>query len=465
MGENGGVEGLIGQHCYTVWHGLTAPCESCPVVESFSTGKPAHVAVKSQDGRTWDLRAVPLLDELGKVTNIIEVARDITELRMLEAHLSQAQKMESVGRLAGGVAHDFNNMLGVILGHTEMALQEVDVSQPIHADLKEIEAAAQRSADLTRQLLAFARKQTVSPRVLDFNASIEGLLKMLRRLIGEEIQLQWKPGSDLCPIKMDSSQLDQILTNLCVNARDAIGGPGQIAIETGNASFDESYCAAHANFVPGDFVWLSVSDDGGGMDQETLTHLFEPFFTTKDLGRGTGLGLATVYGVIQQNHGFIQVDSQVGQGTSFKIYLPRHVDKAVRAPETRSNAAIARGRETVLLVEDEPALLKLGAAVLKQLGYQTIAAATPGEAIRLAEEHRGEIHLLITDVIMPEMNGRELAKRVQSLYPGVKRLFMSGYTADIVAHQGVLEEGIHFIQKPFSMSALSAKIREVLGHE
>lgn len=462
MGEEGGLEELVGQHCFSTWHGRTEPCESCPAAESFSTGKPARHVIRARDGRMWDLRAVPLADEHGNVANVIEVARDITEIRLLEDQLLQSQKMESVGRLAGGVAHDFNNMLGVILGHTEMALAQVDDTQPLHDDLKEIEQAAQRSADLTRQLLAFARKQTVSPKVLDLNSAIEGLLSMLRRLIGEEIMLTWKPADNLWPVKMDSSQLDQILANLCVNARDAIAGTGRISIETGNASFNESFCASHAGFLPGEYVVMTVCDDGGGMSQETLSHLFEPFFTTKDLGRGTGLGLATVYGVIQQNKGFIQVDSKVGQGTCFKIHLPRHLDKAAQEWSEDTSGAILRGQETVLLVEDEPALLKLGGAVLKKMGYQVLMAATPGEALRLAEEHGGEIQLLMTDVIMPEMNGRDLAKRLQLLYPGIKRLFMSGYTADIIAHQGVLEEGVHFMQKPFSMAALSAKIREVL---
>ncbi len=252
------------------------------------------------------------------------MSEDITEKLSLESQLRQAQKMESVGRLAGGVAHDFNNMLGVIIGHTELALEQMDPAQPLFTSMQEIRKAALRSADLTRQLLAFARKQTVAPKVLDLNETVEGMLKMLRRLIGEDIDLVWLPDSDLWPVKMDPSQIDQILANLCVNARDAIEGVGKITIETHKVTFDEAYCADHSGFIPGDFVMLAVSDDGQGMDKETLDKIFEPFFTTKGIGKGTGLGLATVYGIVKQNNGFINVYSEPGQGTTFKIYLPRH---------------------------------------------------------------------------------------------------------------------------------------------
>ncbi len=380
----------------------------------------------------------------------------------LEGQFHQAQKMESVGRLAGGVAHDFNNMLGIIIGHAEMALDHVDPSQPLFADLREIRKAAERSANLTQQLLAFARKQTVTLRMLDLNEIIEGMLKMLRRLIGEDIVLVWLPGPEGWPIKMDPSQIDQILANLCVNARDAIADVGKITIETANRGFDTEFCARHAGFIPGDYVHLSVSDNGCGMGKDILDKLFEPFFTTKEMGKGTGLGLATVFGIVKQNNGFVNVHSEPGQGTTFNIYLPRHVGKTEQKPKEALAEPIVRGQETILLVEDELAILKMTAIMLEKQGYRVLSAKTPGEAIRLAREHAGQIHLLMTDVVMPEMNGRDLAKNLLSLYPQIKRLFMSGYTADVIAHHGVLEEGVCFIQKPFYKKDLAAKVREAL---
>jgi PAS domain S-box-containing protein len=391
-----------------------------------------------------------------------EEARQQKAQEKLEAQLHQAQKMESVGRLAGGVAHDFNNMLGVILGYTELAKERVEPNTPLHTDLEKIQEAAQRSADLTRQLLAFARKQTVSPKVIDLNSTIESMLKLLRRLIGEDIDLAWQPGKEVWPVKMDPTQVDQILTNLCVNARDAIVDTGKVTIETGKASFDEEYCAHHAGFVPGEYVLLAVSDNGCGMDEETQAHLFEPFFTTKEVGKGTGLGLAMVYGVVKQNNGFINVYSELGQGTTFKIYLPRHLDKTVFLPKNKLDKPSERGHETILLVEDEPAILEMSTIMLERLGYTVLAAGTPGEAIRLAQEHPGRIDLLLTDVIMPEMNGRDLAKNLLSIYPDIRRLFMSGYTASVIAHHGVLDQGVHFIHKPFSMKDLGEKLREAL---
>ncbi len=400
------------------------------------------------------------------------MVQDITERKLaeaermeLEAQLNQAQKMESVGRLAGGVAHDFNNMLGVILGHTEMALDRLDPEQPLYGQLVEIRKAAERSADLTRQLLAFARKQTVSPKVLDLNEAVERALKMLRRLIGEDIDLTWLPGRDLMPVKVDPSQIDQILANLCVNARHAITDTGKITIETGGAAFDEAYCARHAGFLPGVFVTLAVRDDGCGIDHETLTHVFEPFFTTKKVDEGTGLGLSTVYGIVRQNDGFIDVSTEPEQGTTFTIYLPRHAGGPERVREQGTAGPAAQGRETVLLVEDEPAILRMTSMMLEGLGYTVLPTATPGEAIRLAREHAGRIDLLMTDVVMPEMNGRDLAKNVLSLRPDIRRLFMSGYTANVIAHRGVLDEGVHFIQKPFSQKGLGAKLREALGDD
>ena len=384
------------------------------------------------------------------------------EKARLEANLHQTQKMESVGRLAGGVAHDFNNMLTVILGRTEMALEHAELAQPIRADLKEIREAATRAADITRQLLAFARKQPVTPQVLELNKTVEGMLQMLRRLIGENISLAWRPKTQLWPVRMDPSQIDQILANLCVNARDAIAGVGKIAIETGISTFDDEYCAGHPEFKPGKHVWLSVGDNGCGMNQETIAHIFEPFFTTKAVDEGTGLGLATVYGIVQQNNGFIHSYSEPGQGTLFKIYLPRYLDRDAQAEPEVLVAPAARGNETLLLVEDDPAILSMTADMVKRQGYTVLAANSPGEALRLAQSHAGAIHLLMTDVVMPEMNGRELSRQLLALHPKLKLLFMSGYTADIIAHNGVLDDDVDFIQKPFSRQDLAAKVREVL---
>ena len=422
------------------------------------------------NGRFYTTIKFPIIKEnkkllAGYTIDITDQRRAEEEKIKLETQLQQAHKMESVGRLAGGVAHDFNNMLQVILNHTDVALEQVDPTQPLHESLEEIRKAAERSADLTRQLLAFARKQTVVPKVLDLNEIIENMLRMLHRLIGEDINLTWLPGTGIGPVRMDPSQIDQIMANLCVNARDAIAGVGKITIETGSVDFDEDYCAEHAGFLPGEYVRLTFSDDGCGMDKATLEMLFEPFFTTKEIGKGTGLGLATVYGIVRQNNGFINVYSEPGQGTTFTIYLPRYVVKTGQTQTKDTLEPALRGHETILLVEDEPEILKGVKRILETLGYRVLAASMPGEAIRLAKAHAGEIHLLITDVVMPEMNGRDLAKNLLSLYPYLKRLFMSGYTADIIAHHGVLDEGVHFIQKPFSTQNLAAKIRQALSQD
>ena len=396
---------------------------------------------------------------------MISTVQDITEKKTLQSQLNQAQKMESVGRLAGGVAHDFNNMLGVILGHAEFALEKAAENHDLYTDLKEIQTAAQRSADLTRQLLTFARKQIIDPRKLDLNHTVENMLSMLRRLIGEDIDLSWEPARQLWPVKMDSSQVDQILANLCVNARDAIAGVGKLTIETGMVSFDEAYCKDHAGFILGDFVMIALSDDGCGMDKETLNNLFEPFFTTKEVGKGTGLGLATIYGIVKQNNGFINVYSEPGQGTTFRIYLPRYSAANETHEVIQPEKPAPTGNETILLVEDEPAILNMTRMMLERKGYSVLSAATPADAIDMAKAHTDKIHLLMTDVVMPEMNGRQLSSQIIALYPDIKLLFMSGYTANVIAHQGVLDEGVAFIQKPFSMKDLAVKVREVLDKE
>jgi PAS domain S-box-containing protein len=410
-----------------------------------------------------------LRDKDQKPSGLLVISRDITERKQaemekekLQDQLLQAQKMESIGRLAGGVAHDFNNMLGVILGHAEFALEKAKENHDLYADLNAIQTAARRSADLTKQLLTFARKQIIDPRMLDLNNTVESMLSMLRRLIGEDINLVWQPAKGLWPVKMDPSQIDQILVNLCVNARDAIAGVGKLTIETGMKIFDSEYCADHAGFIPGDFAMLAVSDNGCGMDKEILNNLFEPFFTTKDVGEGTGLGLATIYGIVKQNNGFVNVYSEPDQGSIFRIYLPRYVAPDEIPAVVHPEKSDPTGNETILLVEDEPTILRMTRMMLERRGYRVLSAATPGEAIDLAKTHADKIHLLMTDVVMPEMNGRDLAGQLTALCPDIKLLFMSGYTANVIAHHGVLDEGVAFIQKPFSMKELAEKLRRVL---
>ncbi len=418
----------------------------------------------------WTNKAI--LDDGGRAVEMLSIGQDVTdrkkaeeERERLQDQLLQAQKMESVGRLAGGVAHDFNNMLGIILGRAELALEHADLSPSTRAAFKGIQSAAERSAALTRQLLAFARKQTAAPTVLHLNEAVSGMIGMLKQLIGEDMEFVWRPGESLWPVKMDASQLDQALANLCVNARDAAVGTGRIVVETSNVVLDDPYCTGHAGCLPGDYVMIAVSDNGRGMDKETQAHIFEPFFTTKGLGQGVGLGLSTVYGLVKQNRGFIQVYSELGQGACFKIYLPRHMGAVARQEAALDEAAPAPGHGTILVVEDEPEFLDLAGMMLEKLGYCVLLANSPSEALRLAGEHVGEINLLMTDVVMPEMNGRDLANQLLSLCPNLKRLFMSGYTANVIAHRGVLEEGVHFIQKPFSLKELAAKVLTALEDE
>ena len=388
--------------------------------------------------------------------------QDITERKILEVQLRHSQKMEAVGQLAGGVAHDFNNMLGVIIGHAELGLGTASLQDAMRNNFEEILEAARRSAEVARQLLAFARKQTIEPRVLDLNETVEGILKLLRRLIGEDIDLVWMPEAELWPVKMDPSQLDQILANLCVNARDAIDGVGRITIETHNVAFKNEYCSGNRWFHPGAYVALVIGDTGGGMEKPTMDRIFEPFFTTKEVGKGTGMGLATVYGIVEQNAGFINVTSKPGHGSTFSVYLPRHTAGADEAPKTRPEPPKLQGHETILVVEDERSHLRMLELMLERYGYQVLTASSPGEALVLAEKNSGQIHLLLTDLIMPEMNGRDLAKKMTFLCPDSKCLFMSGHTGDIIAKHGVLEKNINFIHKPFSKQALAVKIREVL---
>ena len=398
----------------------------------------------------------------GSLQDITESKRAEEAHEKLEVELRQAQKMEAAGQLAGGVAHDFNNILQAILGYSQLLLDVLPKEDETHEFADRIAKSADRAATLTRQLLAFARKQTIAPRVFELNELVAGMLKMLRPLIGEDIDLMWQSTPDLLTVKMDPGQIDQILANLLVNARDAIGGVGRITIQTATADFDEGYCACHEGLVPGQYVMLSVSDDGSGMDKETQAHIFEPFFTTKELGKGTGLGLATVYGIVKQNGGIIHVHSEPGEGTTFKIYLPRHAYEEALREETGGIPERRTGTETVLLVEDEAPLLILAARLLEGLGYTVLSADRPSKALEVVREYPGDIHLLMTDVVMPGKNGRDLWREVSNLRPNLKCLFMSGYTSTAITHRGVLEDGLNFLQKPFTVEALADKLREVL---
>jgi two-component system, cell cycle sensor histidine kinase and response regulator CckA len=384
------------------------------------------------------------------------------EREKLQAQLLQSQRIESIGRLAGGVAHDFNNMLSVIIGQTELALMQTHVSNPVREGLKEIKRAAERSADLTRQLLTFARKQVISPVLIDLNDIVTGMLKMLRRIIGENIELSWNPGINLWPVKIDPIQIDQILANLTVNARDAISGVGKITIETTCESIDETYCVGRFGFLPGEYVVLTFSDTGQGMTKDVQEHLFEPFFTTKSLGKGTGLGLATVYGIVKQNKGYIYVYSELEKGTTFKIYFPRSEGEKAEPQSKESEAAPCGHGETILLVEDEEAVLNLSKTILENQGYFVLSANDPEEALRVSMSYSGKIHLLITDLIMPKMNGTVLATKLQAARPDLACLYVSGYAANIIMPEGMLNSGVNFLSKPFRIEDLCNKVREIL---
>jgi two-component system, cell cycle sensor histidine kinase and response regulator CckA len=458
----------VGQRsiCYRVLNDppFEVICENCPTSKALRDGL-VHETIRQthqkKGTRTYRLIASPIFNTSGEVTAAVEMVEDITEKLSLESQLIQAQKMESIGRLAGGVAHDFNNMLSVILGYGQMIVEMTQPDNPLHEYAQEICAAGVRSTNITRQLLAFARKQVITPKVLDLSAVVEDMLKMLRRLIGEDINLAWHPAS-AWPVKIDPSQLEQILANLCVNARDAIDGVGKITIETTTKTFVEAYCSEHPGFIPGDFTVLSISDDGCGMDKDVQSKIFEPFFTTKEPGKGTGLGLATVYGIVNQNNGFVNVYSEPGKGTTFRIYLSRHSEQE-NTPEKHIAATIPSGQgEIVLVVEDEASILKLTAKILNDFGYVVVTANSPKEAVNFVKGYREPIDLMVTDVIMPEMNGRDLENVLHTLQPNMKCLFMSGYPSTVIASQGVLAEGMQFIQKPFSANDLRAKVHEVL---
>ncbi|MBN1567655.1 MAG: PAS domain S-box protein [Acidobacteria bacterium] len=404
-----------------------------------------------------------LVYSLGTWIDISERKNAEEEKDKLQKQLQQVHKMEAIGNLAGGVAHDYNNISSVIMGYAELALTEAKSHDPLHGYITHILEASKRATDITKQLLAFARKQPIDPKVLDLNDTINSMLSMVKRLIGEDISLAWMPGEDTWPVRMDPAQIDQILVNLCVNARDAIDNVGKITIETGNAVFDEDYCATHLGFKTGDYAMLAVSDDGIGMTHEQQEKIFEPFYTTKEFGKGTGLGLSTIYGIVKQNNGFINVYSEPGKGSTFKIYLPKEKTFQSAKPANKKAFSTFSGQgETIMVVEDDKAIRELIERVLTNLNYNVLCGSSPKDALRLAGNYLGKIDLLVTDIVMPEMNGRELSNELHKQYADLKVLYMSGYTANVIVHRGVLDENINYIAKPFSIDNLAAKVKEVL---
>jgi two-component system cell cycle sensor histidine kinase/response regulator CckA len=384
------------------------------------------------------------------------------ERKHLEAQLLQSQKLEAVGQLAGGIAHDFNNLLTVILGYSQLSLHRLPPRDPLRPNLEEIKKASDRAASLTRQLLAFSRKQVMQPKVFDLNSVIADLERMLRRMISEDIEMRTMLQAKLGNVRADPGQIEQVIVNLAVNARDAMLFGGKLTIETSNVYLDETYAQQHLAVVPGAYVMLAVSDTGMGMDAETQQHIFEPFFTTKEVGKGTGLGLSTVYGIVKQSGGNIWVYSEPGKGTTVKIYLPRVDEGAEEYKRPVALTDLPQGNETILLVEDDEMVRGLAREVLKTSGYRILEAASGSVARQICEQNKEVIHLLLTDVVMPEMSGREVVNRLLPLHPEMRVLYMSGYAENAIVHHGVLDEGISFIPKPFSPQALALKVREVL---
>ena len=405
--------------------------------------------------------AVGVFDDGGALTEIVGFIADISERVGLETQLRQAQKLEAMGRLAGGVAHDFNNNLAVILGHTELARSELEDEHPVQAALTIIQQAGERSAELTRQLLAFSRRQPAEPTVLNLGDEVEGARTMLERVLGETIRLVTHHPEDLWSVRIDPGQVDQVLMNLVINARDAMEGPGEIRIETANVTIAPDEAARGDDIEPGDYATLSVTDTGHGIEESALDRIFDPFFTTKPEGQGTGLGLSTLYGIVRQNGGRVDVVSRPGEGSRFTVYLKRD-DALPTGRQAPRGERPVDGTETILVAEDEAAVLSLAKKVLERHGYTVLAALAPGEAISLAEAHEGEIHLLLTDVVMPGMNGRQLRERIEALRPGIRTLFASGYPDEVITSSGFLDEDAPFLQKPFTVRGLAEKVRSVL---
>jgi PAS domain S-box-containing protein len=451
------------------WADLIHPDDVATVVaaeKASEMGEPfqAEFRIKRKDGREVWLSDTAVVVKGSNSRPIMEgIMVDITERKALETQLLQSRKMEAVGRLAGGIAHDFNNLLTIITGYTELALGRASVPLELRSDIERIENAAGRAAALVRQLLAFSRKQVLQPKTLDLNAIVVNMEKLLRRVMDDNIEMITRVQEDLGKVKADPAQVEQVIMNLVVNARDAMPKGGRLILETSNVSLDSNYAVEHVTVKPGEYVMLAVSDNGVGMSTETAAHIFEPFYTTKESGRGTGLGLSTVYGIVKQSGGYIWVYSEPGKGSTFKVYLPRVEDSVEKEPAKQAPVLAQRGTETVLLVEDEEAVRELVQAILSGQGYEVIIARDPRHAEEIAREFSGEIHLLLTDVVMPGTSGRELAKRIMTSRPGIRVLYMSGYTENVITSGGMLERGLAFLQKPFTPAVLVQKLREVLS--
>jgi PAS domain S-box-containing protein len=433
--------------------------QGLPLEIEFRTGGSA-----ASDGGRWiAAQGQAYGDERGEPVRMLGVMQDITERKRLESQFLQAQKMEGIGRLAGGVAHDFNNLLTAVLGYIEMAGTKLARDNPAHDYFSSIRHAAERGAALTRQLLAFARRQITEPRVVDLNALVLSMQDLLRRVIGEDVELRIVTARDLGSVRLDPAQFEQVLMNLVINARDAMPNGGVLTIESRDVDLDEHYARQHQGVAPGHYVMLAVSDTGMGMTEDVSRHLFEPFFTTKPPGKGTGLGLATCYGIVKQNGGHIWVYSEYGRGSTFKIFLPRTGEPALAEHPSDAVQGSLAGHETVLVVEDEPLVRAISVEALEMLGYRVLQAGNGEEALEVARGYSGTIHIVVSDVVMPAMGGPALVQRLRLERPHVKVLFVSGYTDDAIVRQGVLEPGVEFLQKPFSLAALGRRIREILG--
>jgi signal transduction histidine kinase/CheY-like chemotaxis protein len=460
---------IINRSCWEIVLGTSEPIENCPFSRMKETLR-RETTILSMNGQWYNITIDPILDELGHLLGAVNIISDITErkqaeerMKTLQEQFLQSQKMEAIGQLAGGVAHDFNNLLTVINGYSDLILEDIDEKNRFFQDVKEIKKASEHAASLTRQLLAFSRKQILQPKILDINSVVLNMDKMLRRMIGEDIQMVTLLSKDLGRMKADPGQIEQVILNLAVNARDAMPKGGKLTIETANVELDEEYAHTHINVTPGRYVMLSISDNGIGMSKEIIEHIFEPFFTTKEKEKGTGLGLSTVYGIIKQSGGNIWIYSEPGQGTTFKIYLPQLEKDDEMIEQSDLSHQSLQGSETILLVEDEEGVRRVARAILERNGYSILEASNAEEALRTVQEnHSYPIHLLLTDVVMPGMNGRELADRLILKRPGMKVLFMSGYTGNAIIHHEILKVGMAYIQKPFTPNTLTHKVREFL---
>lgn len=462
-------EDLLNLYCYEIWQQRTEPCPGCPVLAAKEAREPQQAERKMYDGRFWSIRGYPIFNDEGDVIALVEISQEITEQKhaeemsaKLQEQFHQAQKLESIGRLAGGVAHDLNNLLSPILGYGEMLLEDAPANDPRTESIEEIVSAGKRAQSLIRQLLAFSRKQPLQFQSLDINELLKGFKKLLRRTLRENIEIQIHFGEAIPQVVGDVGQIEQVIMNLVVNAQDAMPDGGILTIETAKLDLDENYAKQKNGVTAGPYVMLAISDNGIGMDEDTFNHLFEPFFTTKEQGKGTGLGMSTAYGIIKQHGGNIWAYSEPGQGTTIKIYLPVSTKPSDVIPRADHRKPVSKGMETVLLAEDDQQVRNLTTAILERYGYKVLVAGSGQETLSILTNHEGPIHLLITDVIMPDMNGKELYNKILKAYPEIRVLYMSGYTDNVIAHHGVIDPGVNFIEKPFNVKALAAKVRQVL---